>query len=113
MTDPTLAWDDVGNVYMVGLLGNNPPTWHTIGMAIYKSTDGGHTWGAANLIHTSSGDDKQWAAGDANPSSPYHGRVYVVWDDGPAMRFARTLDHGGMWIGVGATPIASTSLVDD
>ena len=22
MTDPTLAWDDVGNVYMVGLLGN-------------------------------------------------------------------------------------------
>src|SRR5262249_17833139 len=27
MTDPTLAWDDSGNVYSVGLVGNNPPTW--------------------------------------------------------------------------------------
>jgi hypothetical protein len=26
MTDPTLAWDDSGNVFMVGLVGNNPPT---------------------------------------------------------------------------------------
>jgi hypothetical protein len=25
MTDPTLAWDDAGNVYSVGLVGNNPP----------------------------------------------------------------------------------------
>lgn len=113
MTDPTLAWDDVGSVYMVGLLGNNPPAWNTVGMAVYKSTDGGKTWGAANLIHTSTGDDKQWAAGDTNPSSPYHGRVYAVWDDGSNMRFARSLDHGGTWIGVGTAPIAATSLASD
>src|SRR5262245_4920913 len=113
MTDPTLAWDDSGNVFMVGLVGKNPPTFDTIGIAIYKSTDGGKTWGNPNLIHSSAGDDKQWAAGDTNPASPFHGRVYAVWDDGSQMRFARTKDHGGSWIGVGANTVANTSLTGD
>ena len=113
MTDPALAWDDIGNVYMVGLVGNNPPTFNTIGMVVYKSTDGGATWGPPNLIHTAAGDDKQWVAGDTNPGSPFHGRVYAVWDDGSQMRFARTKDHGATWIGVGTTSIASTSLTSD
>src|SRR5262249_43428850 len=59
MTDPTMAWDDSGNVFLVGLAGNNPPTWDSIGMVVYKSTDGGQTWGAPLMIHpaatTSSG----------------------------------------------------------
>src|SRR6185436_19346214 len=105
MTDPTLAWDDLGHIFLVGLVGTNPPTWNTIGMAVYKSTNGGQTWGAPLLIHSSGGDDKQWAAGDTNPASPHHGNVYAVWDDGSFMRFARTLDHGATWIGVGASTI--------
>ena len=44
MTDPTLAWDDSSNVFLVGLTGYNPPTWNTIGIVIYKSSDGGQTW---------------------------------------------------------------------
>ena len=47
----------------------NPPTWNTIGIAIYKSTDGGQTWSAPKLSTQSAGDDKQWAAGDANPAA--------------------------------------------
>src|SRR5262249_58758603 len=43
-------------------------------------------------------DEKQWAAGDVHPSSPYHGHVYAVWDDG-AVVFARTTDHGATWTG--------------
>lgn len=44
-------------------------------------------------------DDKQWSVGDNNPSSPYFGNVYAVWDDGPGvgnskLAFARTADHG-------------------
>jgi len=113
MTDPAIAWDDSGNVYSVGLVGNNPPTWDTIGIAIYKSTDGGQTWGNPNLIHTSVGDDKQWVAGDTNPASPFRGRVYAVWDDGSQMRFARTLDHGASWIGAGANSIGGASLTND
>src|SRR5215467_885487 len=76
MTDPTLAWDDSNNVFLVGLTGYNPPTWTTMGIVIYKSSDGGQTWSPPNPIHNSGGDDKQWAAGDVHPSSPYHGHVY-------------------------------------
>jgi hypothetical protein len=114
LTDPALAWDDAGNVFLVGLSGNNPPTFDTIGIVIYTSADGGKTWSAPNPIHNSAGDDKQWAAGDGNPASPFHGRVYAVWDDGSDMRFARTKDHGGTWVGAGAgvTP-AGTALVND
>ena len=78
MTDPTLAWDDTGNVFLVGLTGNNPPTWDTIGIVIYKSSDGGKTWSAPNAIHNSSADDKQWVAGDGNPASPHHGNALGV-----------------------------------
>ena len=52
MTDPTFAWDDAGNVFMVGLVGSNPPTIDALGMVVYTSTDGGQTWSAPNLIHT-------------------------------------------------------------
>lgn len=116
MTDPTLAWDDSGNVFMIGLVGSNPPTFDTLGMVSYKSTDGGKTWSNPNVFHMSTGDDKQWAAGDANPASPYHGRIYAVWDDnngGAFMRFARSLDHGTTWIGTGTNTVAATSLTDD
>jgi hypothetical protein len=112
MTDPTMAWDDAGNVFMVGLAGKNPPTWDTIGIVIYKSTDGGKTWSAPKMIHQSVNDDKQWAAGDSNPASPHHGNVYAVWDD-PAGRidFARTKDHGATWIGPGAGATAAGGVI--
>jgi hypothetical protein len=113
MTDPNLAWDDAGNLFMIGLVGSNPPTFDTLGMAAYKSTDGGKTWGPPNLIHTSVNDDKQWSVGDTNPASPFHGRIYAAWDDLSQMRFARTLDHGASWIGVGSNTIAATSLTGD
>ena len=125
MTDPTMAWDDAGNVFMVGLVGNNPPAWSTIGIAIYKSTDGGQTWSAPKLIHQSPSDDKQWAAGDTNPGSPHHGNVYAVWDDydsnhGPSnptgrmIDFARTKDHGTNWIGpgTGSSPAGGLAISD-
>lgn len=102
LSDPALAWDDSGNVFLVGLAGNNPPTIDVVGIVIHKSTDGGKTWSKPNLIHQSVDDDKQWAAGDGKGASPFHGRVYVVWDDGADMRFARTLDNGKTWIGTGA-----------
>jgi hypothetical protein len=98
MTDPTLAWDDSNNVFLVGLTGYNPPTWDTIGIVIYQSSDGGQTWSPPNPIHNSPGDDKQWAAGDAYAGSAFKGNVYAVWDNG-GLAFARTTNHGATWTG--------------
>jgi hypothetical protein len=106
MTDPTLAWDDSGNVFLVGLTGYNPPTWNTIGMVIYQSSDGGQTWSPPNPIHDSPGDDKQWAAGDAFAGSPFKGNVYAIWDNG-GLAFARTTDHGATWTGTAGSPSGS------
>lgn len=113
MTDPTLAWDDSNNVFLVGLTGYNPPTWNTMGIVIYKSSDGGQTWSPPNPIHNSPGDDKQWAAGDAYPGSPFRGNVYAIWDNG-GLAFARTTNHGASWqgtAGAAAGNIVSTGTV--
>jgi hypothetical protein len=109
LSDPALAWDDIGNVFLVGLSGKNPPNVTPVAIEIYKSTDGGQTWSGPNRIHASANDDKQWAAGDSNTASPFHGRVYAVWDNGSDMLFARTKDHGATWVGAGAgvTPAGS------
>jgi len=113
ISDPALAWDDSGNVFLVALPLKEPPPHPrslTVGIAVYKSTDGGRTWGPPQLIHTSNpNDDKQWAAGDSNRASPFGGQVYAVWDDGSAMRFARTKDHGATWVGAGTvvTPVGT------
>jgi hypothetical protein len=108
ISDPTLAWDGAGNVYLVGLaFGAGANT--LIGMAVYQSADGGQTWSGPNLIHQSDGDDKQWAAADNNPASPHNGNVYVVWDDLTPFvcAFARTADNGANWTGTAGQPPGS------
>jgi hypothetical protein len=111
ISDPTVAWDGAGNVYLAAL--PFPPGVNTqIGIAIYRSSDGGLTWSSPNLIHASSGDDKQWAAGDNTPSSPYFGHVYVVWDDGSTLRFARTVDSGASWVGISGQAAGSALAFD-
>jgi hypothetical protein len=103
-------------VFLVGLAGNlvpGPPVFGTVGIVVYKSTDGGQTWSAPTppLPGTAAppgephlGADKQWAAGDTNPASSFHGNVYAVWDNTTtgAMAFMRTQDHGSTWIGAGS-----------
>src|SRR5262249_51572633 len=112
-TDPTLAWDDLGNVYLFALAFRPPmpgeicefPDTCLLGIAVYKSQNGGMTWSWPNFIHPVKGDDKQWAAGDGNQASPFYGRVYAVWDLGNGgLAFTRTLDHGTSWTGWGANP---------
>jgi len=115
LSDPALAWDNAGNCYLVALpIG--PGADSTIGIAIYRSSDGGRTWSAPNLIHSSGGDDKQWAVADTNPASAYYGSVYAAWDDGSTLRFARTTNHGVSWKGVtvgGADQPPGSSLASD
>lgn len=111
LSDPAVAWDEVGHAYIIGLLFGVPTQtdpYHFLGMAAYKSTDGGRTWSLPTVIHKGL-DDKQWTAGDTNPASPYHGNVYAVWDDLSTgqLAFARTTNHGASWIGAGGQPAGS------
>jgi hypothetical protein len=105
-TDPAVAFDDKGNVYIVACAfyafrtpGKIPAS---IGICIYQSTDGGRTWSTPVLIHSGAGDDKQAVWADTNPTSPYKGNVYAAWDNANNhhMLFARTTNHGASWKGI-------------
>lgn len=56
-SDPAVAWDDQGTAYLVALpFGPGTSTDYTgaiIGVAVYKSGDGGRSWGPPTLIHSS------------------------------------------------------------
>jgi hypothetical protein len=113
ISDPAIAWDNAGNCYLVALpfpAASSP--YSTVGIAVYKSSDGGRTWSSPNHIHTSTRDDKQWATGDRNGGSRFFGNVYVAWDDGNNLAFARTTDQGATWRGVGSQPAGSVLATD-
>ncbi len=114
ISDPSVAWDNLGNAYLLALPFPPGGGYLTIGIAVYKSTDGGRSWSPPNLIHTSSRDDKQWIAGDNNPASPHYGNLYAAWDDDLTLRFARSTDNGGTWRGTGpgVTPAGSSLATD-
>lgn len=113
ISDPAVAWDNAGGCYLFALPFPGPPSpYQTLGIAVYKSGDGGRTWSAPNFIHQSTGDDKQWATGDRNPGSPYYGHVYAAWDNGSQLAFVRTVDHGATWRGVGTQPVGSSLAPD-
>jgi photosystem II stability/assembly factor-like uncharacterized protein len=115
ITDPVLAWDDAGGCYLVALAFPGPTSpFITLGIAVYKSTDGGRTWSAPNFIHpnTTGVDDKQWAASDRNPSSRTYGNVYLAWDNGSQLAFARTTDRGATWTGFGNKPVGEPLATD-
>lgn len=115
ISDPVLAFDDAGGCYLVALPFPGPTSpLVTLGIAVYKSTDGGRNWSAPNFIHpnTTGIDDKQWAASDRNPSSKHYGNVYIAWDNGAQLAFARTTDRGATWTGVGNKPVGEPLATD-
>jgi hypothetical protein len=119
LSDPTVTWDDAGNVFLLGLSANDPPQDNRIGLEAYKSTDGGKTWSGPSRIHANSSDDKQWISGDGNPASPFHGRIYAAWDGPGGLCFARTKDGGATWVGAGSgttptgTPLGAFSFAPE
>jgi hypothetical protein len=101
ISDPAVAFDDLGNAYLMGLLfrnGATPDIYFLDGMAIYRSTDGGRTWSPPSVIHLGDGDDKQVLVSDMTPTSPHFGNVYAAWDY-TGVVFARTTNRGLTWKG--------------
>ncbi len=104
MTDPAVVFDHFGNAFMVGEPIRYQPSGviDTIGMFVYKSTDGGLNWGGPTPLHVGDlSDDKSWITCDNNPASPSYGHIYVAWGADSPLRFARSVDHGQHWQGIG------------
>ncbi len=102
-TDPALAWDNKGNTYLVALPFAQGTAADAIGpvlgVVVYQSADGGRTWGAPRLFSDGVAD-KPWAIGDVDSDSPFYGNVYVAWNSGNKLAFARTTDNGASWKGI-------------
>ena len=84
-TDPTIAFDDHGNVY-VAYLAVPYDTWdaHII---VFKSTDGGQSYSQITIADTTPsyisilalGNDKLHIATGPDPSDPAQQNVYIAW----------------------------------
>jgi hypothetical protein len=89
--DSAVAWGLGNTVYFSTLGFHNNQTPPNIdcssgGLYVYRSDDGGNTWslpanGPAIPNTQTVFRDKEYIAVDSNPSSPFAGRVYMVWDD--------------------------------
>ena len=101
MTDPDLTFDAFGHAYLIVEPLKFDANLTGMGMFVFKSLDGGHTWGTPVQLHPDSTDDKQWLTSDTSPTSPYYGAIYAVWAANTPLRFARSSDHGATWKGVG------------
>ncbi len=109
MTDPTVAFDTFGHAFLVGEpLRFEPSDLEGLGMAVYRSSDGGVTWEQPFRLTTNTSDDKQWVLCDNNSGSPHRGNVYVTWAASSPLRFARSTDHGATWKGRGQEGPGST-----
>jgi hypothetical protein len=108
MTDPDLTFDAAGNAYLiVEPLVFGATDISGLGMYVFKSTDGGHSWHKPVLLHLDHADDKQWIEADTSPTSPHYGNVYAIWGANTPLRFARSSDQGATWKGIGVLPSGS------
>ena len=109
-TDPAPAWDSLGNAYML-TLPVSADFQDLVGIAAYKSTDGGATWGPPILVDIDKRDDKPSVAIDTSGGS-FDGWIYAIWNRqmGSAndICFARSKDHGATWIGPGTSAVGAT-----
>jgi hypothetical protein len=105
-SDPSLAFDTLGNVfysYIVVYFGNGNGINGTA-MGVARSSDGGRTYQQFTLFSAEGGsghfNDKPMIAADTNAASPFRDSIYVAWDaatggsTGGGVRFARSTDHG-------------------
>lgn len=104
-SDPTVAYDAVHGVWLVGTLTIEQNASHVY---VARSTDGLH-WSAP--VDAAGGPelDKDWIACDNNAASPYHGRCYAEFtDDAKNITVSESSDDGGLtW----SAPVKTTTLL--
>lgn len=115
-SDPVLDSDADGNFYYLGLTMTRPPEAITRTCHLFKSTDGGMTWGPAVFAY---GGDKEWMAIDRS-NGPGRGNIYSSWNpifsDYGADFFVRSVDGGATFeapIPLPTVPLFGTMVVGD
>ncbi len=107
--DPTLSFDNDGNLFF-GYLARNPaPATPNVDLALFAAqidvTTGTVVQNSTVALETATVQhDKEWIAADAWEGSPYRNNVYLVWSrlgGGSAILFSRSTDGGATW----STPI--------
>ncbi|MBD3168446.1 MAG: T9SS type A sorting domain-containing protein [candidate division Zixibacteria bacterium] len=79
-SDPGLTYDIYGNFYTV-VLAYEPDQSYS-GFEVFKSTNGGVTWGNPTVAIDGVPnvfEDKELIACDRTPGSPYQGNLYIAW----------------------------------
>src|ERR671937_51832 len=94
VSDPAVAWDDVGNAYLVGLPFQGP---EPMAIAVYKSTDHGVTW-------TGTGSGPVGTSLAPSSFAPQvvvavDGTVYIFFMDFPNVSFVKSTDGGNSFAG--------------
>jgi hypothetical protein len=81
-SDPVVAFGPDGSVYVSALVFD---TGCATAIAVSRSTNGGATFGKPVIAQHSNtcavSDDKDWLVVDAQPGSPFYGRVYSFWTE--------------------------------
>jgi len=101
-SDPGLTVDTAGNFYAV-ILSYTGSTYDPNGLFVFKSTDGGATWGdPATVINGVPGvfEDKELIACDRS-GGPYTDNLYVAWTRfySTQILMCRSTDGGNSFVG--------------
>jgi len=99
-SSPSVAADLNGNFYLCVLMRDECSGTRDSGIYIFKSTDGGQSFGSPIPVFVDIGHlndpkeaDKCYLSIDASPSSPLKGAMYVVWRTTDPTRAAIVISH--------------------
>ena len=91
-SDPTVAYDSVHGVWLIGTLTLEPGSSHVL---VARSTDALH-WAAPVVAATGPTLDKDWLTCDNGAASPHRGRCYLEYtDDAKGITVSESSDDGG------------------
>ncbi len=104
--DSSLAFDSQGRLFWSYLYcgyDNAMPDPNRVDISIFvqqvNPTTGALIGSAIDLTPGDHSDDKAWIAADANPTSPFHDNLYVVWTrlGGSQIMFVRSTNQNVSW----------------
>ena len=92
-SDPTVAYDSVHGVWLIGTLTLEPGTSHVL---VARSNDGS-SWTTPVVAATGPALDKDWLTCDNGAASPHRGRCYLEYtDDQQNTTVSQSSDDGGL-----------------